>query len=77
MDGHGAFVVGDKYSALLRGHFEHSVVWQPLEAGIVRGFEIDGRLTPTDALDDTVIEIGVREESDAHDPDFRNSSLAR
>lgn len=67
----------DQYPILLRSHFEHSVVLQPFETGLIRAFEVDCGLAATDTLNNCVIEIGVRKKANAHCPGFRSSSFAR
>ena len=57
--------------------FEHSVVWQPFETGIIRAFEVDCGLATTNTLNNCVIEIGVRKKANAHCLGFRSSSFAR
>ena len=76
MDGHRAFIVGYEYSVLTRCNFQDLVVWQTFEPGIVRALEIDRRLAMPNAWNDYLIQIGIRQESDAHDLGFRNPSLS-
>jgi hypothetical protein len=77
MNGHGALVVRYENPALACGKFKNFVIRQSLEAGIVGALEINGRLAAPNALNYRVIQIGIREKSDAHYFDFRNSCLAR
>jgi len=77
MDRHCAGVVRHKNPCLGRSNFEDFGVRETFEAGIIRALEIDRRFAAADALDDCVIQIGIRKESDAHYRGFRNSSLAR
>jgi hypothetical protein len=77
MNGHGSLIVRHEHAAIGRGKFQDSVVGYAFKAGIVGALEINRRLTTADAPDNRHVQIGVREEADAHDPGFRNSSLAR
>ena len=77
MDRHCTSVVRHKNPFLSRSDFEDLGVRETLEASIVRALEIDGWFATTDALNNCVIQIGIRKESDAHYLGFRNSSLAR
>ena len=77
MDGHCAGVVRHKNPPLGCCQSEHFRVKEPFEVSIVRALEVDRWFTAADAANDGAIQISVRKKADAHDPDFRNSSLAR
>lgn len=77
MEGHRALIMRDKYPPLACGKFENLVIGNPFETSVVGAFEIDRGLSPANAKDDCVIQVGIRKKSDAHYSGFRSSSQAR
>lgn len=77
MDWHSAGVVRYKNPSLACSQFEHFKVGESFEGSIARVLEVNRRFATADATDDGAIQIGIRKEADAHNPDFRNSSRAR
>ena len=67
MNGHGARVLRHENTALIRGKVQHGVIGHPLQPSLDSTQKVEGRFAKANAVDDCLIQIGIRQEADAHD----------
>src|ERR1017187_2624610 len=67
MNRHGARVVRDENTVLIRGKVQHGAVGHSLQPGLNSAQKVEGRFAKANAVDDCLVQIGIRQETAAHD----------
>ena len=66
MNRHGARVVRHENTALIRSKVQHRAVGHSLQPGLDSAQKVEGRFAEANAIDQRLIQIGIRQETDAH-----------
>jgi len=67
MNRHGARVVRHENTALIRGKVQHGAIGHSLQPGLGSAQKVEGRFAKANSVDQRLIQIGIRQETDAHD----------